>query len=268
MRIIGKTHDYYDGAGMYSDEPVWYRKEEEIVLSKTVPTDKLSFQQVNFLNELYETMPFIGDDRCENYLLGLCGKIFPVFILMTGEYTEGRWNGGWNPGIYQYRHSAHDSVESFEEKCLKVIPKKENDQRLAKIGDDLNHKKKYGYGFSRTKYYAHRKGALEAFQQKMVQSTVDQIFIDLGTPLFMIDSKVVGRRRETILVTNPTLTDFKMQKMIDPWTLYQKLEMYLANELVMCKVPPFNTTDELKRDAHGFDTKSFKNVKGHKRGKR
>lgn len=270
MKIISKKQDYYDGSGNYSVEPIWYRKEEKIVLSETKPNNRLSLDQVKFLNNTYTSAPYIYDlnDRCECIVMGLCGKIFPVFILMHDKCPK--YNTSSLSNIH--RHSAHMTVESFDEKCKKVIPKKENDERVARIKEDHDDRRKYRYSFSRRKFSAYKRGVVETFQNSLIQSVVDQIFIDLSSPLFIITSELVnnnrgGTSRKNILIKEPLLNQYMIQKMLDPWTLYQQIEMYLANELVMCKVPPFNTTDKLKRDAHGFDGKSFKNEKGHKRGK-
>mgnify|MGYP006282300013 CR=1 FL=1 len=52
-----------------------------------------------------------------------------------------------------------------------------------------------------------------------------------------------------------------------PWQAYQELEMFLGDTLVEREVMPV-LSDRAKRDAHGFDEKSFKQVSPGKKAKR
>lgn len=57
---------------------------------------------------------------------------------------------------------------------------------------------------------------------------------------------------------NPRLNVWGFQKVFDPYTAYQELDMYLSNQLADQQDPVPQRTQELIRDAHGFDDWSFK----------
>ena len=57
---------------------------------------------------------------------------------------------------------------------------------------------------------------------------------------------------------NPILKDYGIQKIIDPFTIYQEIKFFLSNDLVEDPMKDFQITDDLKRDSKGFDKWSFR----------
>jgi hypothetical protein len=96
------------------------------------------------------------------------------------------------------------------------------------------------------------------YQEVNQTQRVQDIFIELKAPVFLIKQYYV--EGEITLYVNPNMSEYGLQRVFDPWTAYQEIEMYLSNTLAVgVEVMP-TFTDELKRDAHGFDNWSFKQI--------
>lgn len=72
-------------------------------------------------------------------------------------------------------------------------------------------------------------------------------------------------RNQIIQTINPNLGRIGFQKLVDPYTAHQEIEMFLSSTLATEKNPIPKRTQELIRDAHGFDKNSFRNTKPDRR---
>ena len=86
----------------------------------------------------------------------------------------------------------------------------------------------------------------------------DECLRKLETPCFSIESGLLEPWYKTTLIVNPTLRSYQFFKVIDPFTAYQELSMFLGNNLVTQKDPNPPISDVDKRDTHGFNEWSFK----------
>ena len=64
--------------------------------------------------------------------------------------------------------------------------------------------------------------------------------------------------RDVTVEINPCLRNYGFQAVVDPNTAYQTLDQYLGNELARQLDPIPVRTQDLIRDAHGFDQTSFR----------
>jgi len=103
-------------------------------------------------------------------------------------------------------------------------------------------------------------------------SSVDQ-YIDIVTPQIAALStapvfKVFKSKYSThYIVENPCLKNSYFQSVLPPFEIYQELVMYIGG-MANAQYPPVEIVDDIvKRDKAGFDNISFKNIKGHKRGR-
>ncbi len=74
-------------------------------------------------------------------------------------------------------------------------------------------------------------------------------------PIIVVDS---GLAQKTLVTTNANLSRYNFQSVMDPYTAYQELSMYLGNQMADTQMVPAPMTDELKIHAHGFDKWSFR----------
>lgn len=95
--------------------------------------------------------------------------------------------------------------------------------------------------------------------------TNKDILITLNTPLLILESDILNNRGQ--LLINPRLSNYNLQKIFNPYELYQEIDMFINNDMVKQENSDINMTDELKRDSKGMDEWSFKQI-GPKQRKR
>lgn len=86
--------------------------------------------------------------------------------------------------------------------------------------------------------------------------------VDIGCPVFTYSIRKYSRYRdEYTFVENGRLRDFDFQSVKDPYTAFQELYQFLANQ-ARPEPEMIETSDETRLEAHGFDKKfSFRKEK-------
>lgn len=241
MRIYSKFKDYYDNVVPPSNTVVWYRKDCSFMLdaTKQLPINKA---ETEFLLNAFEAAPlppvvvslrYVTPTHRDILLLGLCGKLYLVYLLYTFNNTKTELKAFLNivEFVEFYNNNVSNSVH-FEK-------------------NKLWHKR-----------HPFNEGGINAWYQGCNQTQkVQDIFIKVKTPIFLMKRPEVRLNSGTVeFYVNPNLSEYGIQRLFDPWTMYQEIEMYLSNTLAVGveKIPIFS--DELKRDAHGFDNWSFKQI--------
>lgn len=242
MRIISKFRDYYDGVNP-SKDPFWKRMTREVELDVTKKSE-LSIHQQEFCAKSFLQIAYpkvenpLVDDYCTIKVLGLCGKLYPVYEMR-----------------YKDHFKSYLDIEKFITDYNKLSPKTKKQ------------KKSYCNTFThncgrRYLYYNHSLlNVLSCYQWNtdyQKKEYVDQLFIDMNTPVFILHTENY-RSSRVILDANPCLKDYGIQRLFDVYSLYQMIEQYLTNELVMNTDIPSVMSDKIKRDKHGFHNMSFKN---------
>lgn len=226
MKIISKYRDYYDNIYI-SKEPLWLRNTTTITSDETKPS-VLSVDQIKFLNQAFSEIPrprifkskkCVYDVRLDYILLGYCGKLIPLYLYQENTHTSSNI-------------ICFDNIEEY-----------------------IQHYKCKGYILKDNIWKPKRKfdnSGLKAWIQEFNNNKVPDIFVALNSPIFLIDAG-----HKDVIKINPRLLDLGLQRIIAPYTAYQDISTFLSNQLVREEsVPIFS--DELKRDAHGFDKWSFK----------
>lgn len=105
----------------------------------------------------------------------------------------------------------------------------------------------------------------EAFEPVKVS---DEVFRRMGAPMYYLGvlpgdhhlrppMPAGARYRPDYITINPSLRDIGLHRCFNPYTLWTKLDEYLNTNMAVQEDPVSNVSDELKRDAHGFDEHSF-----------
>ncbi len=240
MKIIDKRNDFYDNSCQYSKTPLWVRKERCVS-----PLIELTQHQSKFIFNAYKGIPKVHrgfktsyDGTFKSVILGYCGSFIPLFLvdIKLSEYK---------PNIQTYTN-IEDAMKLWNDTYSKLHK------------HVLKPSKVYGF------YYKEYKMSLDGVNNWVNEynnpKILTDIFIRLKSPIFIVDGEDI--------TVNPNLKSYGIQRVMNPFTVYQRIEMYLGNELVMCNqtIPVFS--DELKRDAHGMDKWSFKNKTCPKKRKR
>ncbi len=95
----------------------------------------------------------------------------------------------------------------------------------------------------------------------MMTLDYSHINIKYGSPI--ISNQGLGGES----ITNQCLKDVSFQKIVDPWTAYQEIEMFNSNELALEKMVPVDIDDKYRIAGHGFINESFKKRKDSRKRK-
>jgi hypothetical protein len=193
-----------------------------------------------YLEELKNDFPFNRSTyqyrltNTETIVLGLCGKLKMYF-----KYYNS-----------QNKVILYDDIEKYINKLILA-------KHLIKSDKQLLRKNKRKYINDKVRNFENWKKVYENNNKNI------DVFLKLNTPLFLLQ-----RHFKTNLIINPKLRDYNFQSKYSPYEMYQMIEQFLTNELAQSFDKPDNISDELKRDAHGFDKWTFKKHKHQRKGKK
>ena len=234
MYIISKEKDYYDGVvgTMGIDKTIVYeRKTIEIDDVTKFPkifhkTPSWIRQHVNhFLNLDWYDTDSKKYDSCSSFIVGFCGKLY----LGWKFYYEVKVRADYD-GIIDKMKT--DIIYGFEnaEKHLK----KEHWNR--NIVDDIE-------------YISHYDPI--------------ELFRELNTPIFLYDSdygriNITPYHNHSKFFINPILKDYEFYKVMDTFTAFQEISMFLGGVLGIGEKEIVEIEDKYKIPQHGFDKWSFR----------
>lgn len=228
MRIIGKTQDYYDGAGQFSSEPVWVRKEQKTT-TKKLGEYGIDNQTIHKLETMCGRVPR-PDDDLPFVIVVFCGK--PHIVWYKSQYL----------GRPQDIISAA-SPSSMVEKWNKVRKSTDKEMFLDKGGPSIWLR------------YRFNDRAMRLWYDEYGNIDFSDVHRAIKSPIFLIDQRY---RADDEIIVNPTLKEYGFQCVIPPWEAYTELERFISNDMVDCPLDDFTMSDELKRDSKGMDEWSFK----------
>jgi hypothetical protein len=272
MRIVSNFKDYYDGLQDPEDTLVWRR------------FMKGHGEIPKVLKSAWQTMPMPGTtDRSFNgylnrYIIAFCGRYYPIYkFFMHANYSEYSDSGIESCPADGFYTNPTDLVRAIE-----ALPEKSHSKSYDERVRDLKKrfaprkKRKYDeYEWGETRGYRKltttlfwSKAGWDRWQLKHKNNTIsDDVFRELDAPAFVIWCEKYDKGFE--IRCNPCLNEYGFAKILDPYQAYQELDMYLGNQLAKQEDPVPHRTQELIRDAHGFDDKSFKQIQpGMKKARR
>jgi hypothetical protein len=183
-------------------------------------------------------MPHLG--YFDKYVIGFCGQIRPlVKISGANRLLFESLKSRTNEDLFFYNI---DEVDRYASQWI---------ERRAKW---------YDCPFQMNES---RKNFLKFFQNTWAK--LETIFTDHKTPIFLLDCSIKSK-----LFLNPLLRPFEFQRIVDPYTAFQELSMYIGGILgnLNPKVPDVSNEDLIV--AKGFDKWSFRkeSTKSRPRAKR
>jgi len=248
LRLISKFRDYYDGAVGGVPDPLltYVRKtvEHSISLSsfdlrgygerKSEPLAEV----ISGAYKLLESAPGVhSGHRVKPTVIGFCGKAYVVYLAATGGATH-PWEAYLNPEEVLNAALSQVADRSIEDP---IMLKSGIENSLAK--DGVNNRwwgSDSDYGFNDAGW--------AAWTEATNFDLGDDVFRELDAPVFSIG--VWGG--ELLLETNPVLKHLGFARLVDPWTAYQELSMYLGSNMVVQVDPNANITDADRAQAtHG-----------------
>ena len=276
MRIISKQQDYYDSVqGLAFDDSLIYVRNMEGFDTDTYGKPE-NVKANNALTSLFKGVAYgfpgvpsefeVGGQfkpKIEVMYVWFCGKAYvfytdrsfhlkdinaKVATMKTPdevkEYIADSYEGGAN------------IVKKYEDRVLK------HNRRYGKRSNDFLYGNGRSTNFDMTQYTKWEKA-----QSEKKLST--EPFIDFHTPIFAyqyVDIKDISNHKKgRYLYKDPILKNCGFQSIVDPFTAYQEIDMFLGNDLAGQHDPIMPVGGDLiVRDSKGFDEWSFKTVPGTK----
>ena len=116
-------------------------------------------------------------------------------------------------------------------------------------------------GIKPNKYTVWRSGPTDVGKVfKNGYSCYNNLFVEHNTPVFIIRPKEI--------TINPSLKEVRFMTVKDVYTTFQEIQMFISGVLGTGTKETVDITDDVKRDKHGFDNKSFKKEPSEKKRKR
>ena len=228
MKINSSFYDYYDNAVEYDnvDNSLHYNRFTSIVRLSEIKSQLPEKLTVSVDRNYRNRYP---DPSFELMLMGFCGRLYPVVNVINTD------NNPFNMWIY----------DQFD------LRKREREGLFSV----------HGYGFK----FAGRPLDGKEFLAHKGESVEPDFFLEIKAPAFLIRKQpftTQGYHRSLEVVVNPMLRDYSFFRVMDAFTAFQELSMYLGNVLVTHDKPDtIGDDDRIKQ--HGFDFKwSFRKKSG------
>ncbi len=238
VRIISKFHDYYDAIQREGQdlELVYHRVARE----ETVP--KYPFPM---LNEWYWGRSTL---RPDGLVVGFCGKLYP--IVRIPHYIASNLD-------HIYCYTADDVMQWVANNLRKkeyaeyagLMPRRRRWQRTA----------------------ATTRLAVEKFFAEVhtVRDRHEALFKQFNAPIWLADGarwKITKRHPRPIEI-NPCLREYEFYRVVDPYTAFQELAMYLGKQAQPEKPIPV-IPDKVMIGVKGFNERSFRKDPGKTKPRR
>lgn len=234
MKIYSGFYDYYDNAvGHDSDDTINYRRERrEISLAET------RTGQIEELLSIVDSMPFIYRKRrrksygvtVHRLTVAFCGRAYPLY-----EYAD------------QYYTSINALISNVESGAAVS----EETQRFKQLLPTFREEEGSFY-----RPYTFSEKGWERWLSNFSSKISDGPFIHYDAPVILVRRRHESRSPE--IEINPPLEPLGFASIVDPFTAYQELSMYIGNNLAKQEDPNLIRSQEAIRDSHGFDGMSFK----------
>jgi len=268
MRIHSKTKDYYDVIQRTNLEPhPAYIRDNTIGL--ICHDDKKRIQDLGMIHEARESAPIppVGHG-VGLQVLGFCGKIHVVYIFKDHCFTS-------LPDLHAHLLKTQpNDPNKLHEYPWNSTSERLTSRNIVQLLKQLEEEHSRDH-FS-SKRAAFTLAGWSRFTQetgRKLQANHDDLFRQIRAPVFLYRSKntkeaQLDPRHGRILERNPVLINIGWQRHMPPFEAWQRIDQYLGNEMAIQRDPE-PLSDELRRDSHGFNDRSFKNdAPSHKKLRR
>jgi len=221
MRIYSSFRDYYDVVN------TTYNKEDTTIFTRETSTSKLKYP-FDYKSWRSGIMPAIkdrssferGSIEIANCFFLVAGRLYPQIVIHSKDSK-----------------SFHYSASSVKQELTRL--------------------KAYDSIFNdRTIYHGTKWKEVESLFSVYTGSEMLMDFAIEHKIVIGYDAEYDKFNHNRFLVINPRLHDYGFEKTLDPYTIYQELEMFLSNALVNVDSPQTNQSSEEKILSHGFDLKT------------
>jgi len=247
MRIISKTHDYYDRYNDPASRVIYNRRKQEFY--KATPG---FFKGITI--EMNHTKPFTPTRHWRNK--GLLRYVLDNTSFKKGFVVRGSTEYFWlliagklYPGIRLITSALEYTDIAREEKLYNLY----SAGAVLKI---LTNTAKYT-GYDKKELFTPKKVEQELiayFSSTMDFEYACKIHLHYKSPIILLASRANGDVAE--VTVDPGLKEIGFHKHLNPFLLYQAIDQFLGTVMVLEKNTPSKITDLDKIQQHGFDKKT------------
>jgi hypothetical protein len=231
MRIISDFHDYYDVVQATGQDQtlIYHRKREEVSVS-IYPLPVLKLPPWRNWQDNRET-------QIRQHIVGFCGKIYPVVVLTQADSRK--------PVIC---HNM-DEVDSF---VRDFCHKRQIAEYHAETKPPWRRRGWVSYRFSRSTFEKH---FMECAEKR---DAFSGLFIEKRCPVWIgTVLEYSWRRCAGKIVYNGSLKELEFYRLVDTYTAFQEIAMFLGGLAVPLKEIP-TVPDKVMVGIKGFDQWSFR----------
>ena len=219
MRIIAKKKDYYDCIQAYG--------QDHTLLYVRIPEEVQLKQREWSFPSLFSSWWFSSTEATQ-HIIGFCGKIYPM-LEMHGHIRDVR---------ISKKCFTIEEVDAF----IKTNVNERRDNYFGKTGRRWWR----GYGKQRSEF-------VKFFEHcKKKKNSYAEMFIDKHCPVF-----VATYNRTSRIVYNAILRPYDFVRIVDPYTAFQEISMFMGSMAVPERDMPV-IPDDLKIHSRGFTDQSFR----------
>jgi len=240
MRIISKKHDYYDVIMKHGFDPSIVFERKSVVYEDVKKFDK---DLEEYLLPIFELIR--GYRRCiEPFAVIFCGKIY--FGIRITVKTKCNWYDSYNSSISVYCYNAEETIKVLNKNNNDIDVKRELSGKILVNGKFINVTPE-----RRVKVFFENNGS-DKFINLMIAKKCPILSIeDANSCKAMLKCEV-----------NPILKNLAFFRVLDPYTAYQNLSMFVGGIITKEDKPTVEISDEDMAIKKGFDKWSFRKMKG------
>jgi len=239
MYIISKNKDYYDGVvgTVGIDKTIVYERAEKEIEEKTEFPEPFKYKRTyGIYSENDSSFVRLGDFGTKKdskyfnnsfFVIGFCGKLY------LG------WRMFYNVKKFNPELGIHEDIPKF-----KIIYGFDN------VSDDLNNSR-WGKNLYDTVQYVLTYDPIEIFRTVNAPVFIYDSGIDLNYNTYLSNKK-------SVFIINPVLKDYEFYKVVDAFTAFQEIQMFIAGVLGIGEKEIIEVEDKYKIPQHGFDKWSFR----------
>lgn len=244
MRIISKVRDYYDCGQAYGQDPelIYLRRPGEYILLA-------GNQWIDRLEDVRKSMPKARDNpTVGRFIIGFCGKTYPGYTF--------HWHGmAGDKHIKLERILYHpdDFKALFKYKVVQKAFPKFFERRKGRLR----------YWQSRFIYNMRYEDVVQSYEANFGSDKFYDLFTETNSPIWIYHPALDDRcnhprRKGTFIKLNDRLAGYDFVRILDPYTAYQELSMFVGNNLQRKEPIMASVSDASMLKKKGFHEYSFK----------
>lgn len=234
MRIISKKQDYYDSALAFGhDTNVIFHRTEEVIVSK--PQEQLGELSMFASGQWVTRLPTSSAGRSSVSDVTIC--MFK--ILFCGKFYH---------GVEISTYAWYNFSSNQERFCVYTFEDLET-TLIERVGVKLA-------------------DVASTRRQTQLKQHFSEVKTDFDLAFSLKSPVVIGitlRHDHVNVIKNGILKDYQFYKVVDPYTAFQEIDMFMSGIMAPENRPMVTIADKYKIQEHGFDKSSFRKAPTKKR---